>query len=242
MNCDIVPSSSAEAIDAFNLSPRAQIQLPRDMTRNANVSVTMMPMVLPQWKLAGKEAESYPRVEDLPIGRCFQIQNASYSNFSADLVLYSVQVNCRETAPRSQVLFIEAKANYGWESVEQLKARFLAKPEAISGLRALVDEYKADKTTTIYPTAVSTAERFLHALPDSVSLPEFSIEPDGSISLDWMDSPNRLFSLSVGVNNRLACAWLDGTNKGHFVESFDGQQISDRIIRCITSIVKNGHA
>ncbi len=144
--------------------------------------------------------------------------------------------------PHTDEIAIRAKTNYARESVKQTQECFFAKASAIARLRALVDEYAKDNTITIHPRAVSTAERFLRALPDGVSLPEFSIEPDGSIALDWMESPNRLFSLSVGDNNRFACAWLDGTNKGHFVENFDGPKIPDRIIVGITSILKNGYA
>ena len=94
----------------------------------------------------------------------------------------------------------------------------------------------------VHPVAVLQAKSFLRTLPDGVSLPEFSIEPDGSISLDWIESRDRLFSLSIGENNRLAYAWLDGTNKGHGVENFDGQQIPKRILDGITLIIPNGNA
>jgi hypothetical protein len=99
-----------------------------------------------------------------------------------------------------------------------------------------------DESPSVDPCAIFTAESFLRALPDGIALPEFSIEPDGSISLDWIESRNRLISISVGMNNRLAYAWLDGTNKGHGVENFDGQQIPKRLIDGITTILRNGNA
>ena len=136
----------------------------------------------------------------------------------------------------------DQKLPAGPPAEKQQQASFWVKDGAISRLKALVAEYATDETITIHPCEVVTAERFLRALPVGISLPEFSIEPDGSISLDWMESPDQRFSVSVGRNNRFACAWLDGTNQGHFVENFDGSRIPDRIIVGIKSIVKNGYA
>lgn len=127
-------------------------------------------------------------------------------------------------------------------SMEQSQALFGAKSEAISRLMALADEYAMDETIAIQPRTILTAECFLRALPNFLPLPEFSVEPDGAISLDWIESRNRLFSLSVGANNRLAYAWLDGTDKGHGVARFDGQQIPIRVIDGIIAITKNENA
>jgi hypothetical protein len=118
----------------------------------------------------------------------------------------------------------------------------VAKANAISRLGALVDEYTTGGTVSIPSYAVLMAEGFLRALPDGISLPEFSVEPDGSISMEWIQSRNRIFSVSVGTVNRFAFAWLDGINKGHGVENFDGEQIPKRIMDGISSIVNNGNA
>ncbi len=127
-------------------------------------------------------------------------------------------------------------------AMEQSQAQFGAKAEAISRLMMLADEYAMDETIAIHPRTILTAECFLRALPDFLPLPEFSVEPDGAISLDWIESRNRLFSLSVGANNRLAYAWLDGTDRGHGVARFDGQQIPMRVIEGIIAITKNENA
>ena len=143
--------------------------------------------------------------------------------------------------PLDQFL-LDWNANSVPEFFRQPQALFCAKDEAISRLKALVVEYAIDGTIKIHPDAVATAKCFLRALPDGVSLPEFSIEPDGSISLDWIESRNCLFSLSVGKFDRVAYAYLDGVNKGHAVESFDGQHIPQRILDGIKSIVSHGNA
>jgi hypothetical protein len=145
------------------------------------------------------------------------------------------KVNFHEIAPHIQFQSVESKAN------EQRQPRFEAKEDAFLRLRAIVDEYATDEAIKIHPRAVSTAGGFLHALPYGVALPEFSVEPDGSISMDWIAARTRVFSVSVGTGNRLACAWLDGTNEGHCVENFDGKEIPKRIIAGIMAITTNSY-
>ena len=88
--------------------------------------------------------------------------------------------------------------------------------------------------------AVFKAVAFIRALPEEVPLPEFGPEPDGSISLDWISTRNRLFSLSVGTGDSLPYAWLDGTDKGHAVARFDGKSIPPRVLEGIKSILNGG--
>ncbi|MEI7451556.1 MAG: hypothetical protein WCJ75_18265 [Desulfomonile sp.] len=130
---------------------------------------------------------------------------------------------------------------------ERSQALFGDKAAAISHLRALANEcaepgWDSEGACTVSPPAVLLAEGFIRALPDSIPLPEFAPEPDGSISLDWIQSRNCLFSISVGSNNRLAYAWLDGADKGHAVARFDGDRIPPRIVEGIRAIVGHGNA
>ncbi|MGQ0765946.1 MAG: hypothetical protein ACT4OZ_09795 [Gemmatimonadota bacterium] len=88
--------------------------------------------------------------------------------------------------------------------------------------------------------ALKTAEALIRALPSGFPLPEVAPEPDGAISLDWTQSRRRSFSVSAGQTDRLAFAWLDGTDGGHGVERFDGVSIPRRIAEGISSIVNVG--
>jgi hypothetical protein len=137
-------------------------------------------------------------------------------------------------SPDAQV--VREQARCVLRAFEQSQALFGAKAEAISQLMALAGEDK-----TIDPNAVFVAEKFVRALPDAISLPEFSLDPDGAISLDWIQSRTRIFSLSVEANGRLAYAWLDGIDRGHATARFNGRQIPERIIEGITSIATNGN-
>ena len=108
------------------------------------------------------------------------------------------------------------------------------KTKALHQLRVMVSEnddagLDDPDATGIDPRALAVAEAIVEVLPEGFPLPEFAAEPDGSISLDWIRSRHRMFSVSVGVTNRLACAWIDGARKGHAVEPFDGARLPEFI-------------
>lgn len=131
-------------------------------------------------------------------------------------------------------------------SVERSESLFGEKAAAISRLSALVNEcaepdWDGNGAAPVNPYAHMNAEIFLRTLPEGIPLPEFAIEPDGCISLDWIKSRNCLFSLSVGTNNRLAFAWLDGTDKGHGVARFDGRQVPARVLEGIAAVAGYGN-
>jgi hypothetical protein len=132
------------------------------------------------------------------------------------------------------------------ESVERSQVLFGAKSVAISQIMALANEcaetgWDGDDATPIDRVAARTAVQFIRVLSDNVPLPEFAPEPDGSISLDWIQSRHRLFSLSVGSSNRLAYAWLDGSDRGHGVSRFDGESIPPRVVAGILEIMNHGN-
>ena len=119
------------------------------------------------------------------------------------------------------------------------------KADALSQLRALAgecmeDNWDDDGASAIELEALLNTEAFVRALPDNVPLPEFAPEPDGSISLDWIQSRQSTLSLSVGRSNRLAYAWLNGTDRGHAVVRFDGLFVPTQILALIQSIVTSG--
>lgn len=113
-------------------------------------------------------------------------------------------------------------------SQEQSRALFGKKEDAISQLDELMIEcaqtgWDGDDALPLDHKAAAIAEQFIRALPNDLQMPEFAPEPDGCISLDWIQSRQRLLSLSVSPTGRLAYAWLNGTDKGHGVVRFDGE-------------------
>jgi hypothetical protein len=142
---------------------------------------------------------------------------------------------------------VRQAANALVASAEHSHVLFGDKVAAISNLRRLASEcseegWDGSGSAGISPCAVQTTETFLRVLPDGYPLPECASEPDGSISLDWIQSRTRFFSLSIGASNRFAYAWIDGTDKGHGVASFDGTRIPQRILEGINAITSNANA
>lgn len=133
------------------------------------------------------------------------------------------------------------------ESVERSQVLFGEKATVISQLMALADDcsepgWDGAEASAINPIAVFVAESFLRALPDGFPIPELAPEPDGGISLDWIQARNRLVSVSVGTTHRLAYAWLDGADKGHAVARFDGENIPPRVLEAVRGITNHGNA
>lgn len=123
-------------------------------------------------------------------------------------------------------------------------ALFGHKAAAISSLRALANEcgqpgWDGDGACALNPIAVLHAENFIRAMPNDIPLPDLAAEPDGSISMDWLQARNRLFSISIGATDRLAFAWLDGSDKGHGVARFDGHILPSRVREGIESITRH---
>lgn len=66
------------------------------------------------------------------------------------------------------------------------------------------------------------AWKFLEALPIlSVPIPEVSADPDGEISFEWYEGPDKIFSVSVSSDGQLAYAGIFGINKVYGSEYFD---------------------
>lgn len=126
-----------------------------------------------------------------------------------------------------------------------MEVLFGPKAAVISQLWALAEECSAgnwdgEGALPLSASAACEAEAFIRSLPDGMPVPELSAEPDGSISLDWIRSRHSLLSLSIGASDRLAYAWLDGSDRGHAVARFDGEQVPPRIIEGIRAVMNRG--
>src|SRR5258708_1392744 len=87
------------------------------------------------------------------------------------------------------------------ESTERSIALFGPKAGGISEMWSPVADHAhigwdGNDARPISRLAGNIAEAFIRALPNDVPTPEFAAEPDGSISLDWIDSRTRLVSVS----------------------------------------------
>ncbi len=144
-----------------------------------------------------------------------------------------VATRSREAAGSVVFHFEKSEACFGPLRRAQSELRTLAAECFCSG-------WDGEDAVGLHPSAVATAEEILRCLPGWVPFPEFAPEPDGSISLDWIQSRNRLFSLSVGKTHRLAYSWLNGSDKGYGVASFDGREVPSMVLEGIRSVLLNG--
>jgi len=100
--------------------------------------------------------------------------------------------------------------------------------ESLQELYQLLEECSSENwdgygAKPIDPYSFNEAERFLRALPTTVSEPEVAVDPDGEISLEWYLEPSKVFSVSIGKRNEITYAGLYGTNKAYGREYFDDE-------------------
>lgn len=127
------------------------------------------------------------------------------------------------------------------ESVEKSVALFGPKAQALSTLNFLASECRTPDwdgygAEPVDGNALRMARDLIRSMPDNLSLPTFSIEPDGCVSLDWLPSRTRTFTLSAGKTDRLPYAWIDGTDRGHAVAKFVNGMLPPRILEEIRRI------
>jgi hypothetical protein len=126
--------------------------------------------------------------------------------------------------------FESSRALFGWKAdlLEELFAleRDHAEPDW--------DGYGAEPISS---AALFRAKAFIRSLPESLATPELSVEPDGAISLDWMPSRAKTYSISIGDSDRLAYAWVDGTDKGHAVTRAVDGGIPGKLASHLTSFL-----
>jgi hypothetical protein len=131
------------------------------------------------------------------------------------------------------------------ESMQQSIFLFGPRTEAVSEILTVAAKHShfdwdGEGADAVSMLAADRAIAFIQALPGSLPVPEVAPEPDGSISLDWIYSRSRILSISIGVSDRLALAWMDGTDQGHAVARFDGERIPPLILERIRETM--GHA
>lgn len=142
-----------------------------------------------------------------------------------------------QSAVSAEAEFVRISAFGIVESAERSFALFGAKSSVISQILAVAAESEDEVQIAIPPAVIERAIDFIRALPESLGLPEVTTEPDGSISLDWIASRTRMFSATVGGTSRIAFAWIDGTDRGHGVARFQGDEAPARVIEGIRAII-----
>lgn len=115
---------------------------------------------------------------------------------------------------------------------------FGMKAMALSRLSSAVNELTIDdEQEAVPPESIQLAGEFLRALPDDLSMPNIGVDPDGAISITWVASGGRMFSVSVSDVDRLAFAWLDGSDKGYSVARFRPPLLPNILLSTLRAVI-----
>ena len=137
---------------------------------------------------------------------------------------------------------VQARAEQIFQRVEQSDALFGEKAGVISDLWELANSHAeagwdGGQALPADPQAIARALSLARALPEGCPLPELGVDPDGAISMDWICGRLRMLSVSVtGDSDRLAYAWIDGTDRGHAVARFGGEAVPLRLLQAIQAM------
>ena len=101
------------------------------------------------------------------------------------------------------------------------------------------DGYGAEPISGI---AAALADEFLRSLPSGFPLPDLCAEPDGSLGMEWASGKHKRAALSFGASNRLAFAWVNGSDRGHAAVSFNGGSLPSLIESRINEMFENDDA
>ena len=106
-----------------------------------------------------------------------------------------------------------------------------------SGGRSGPGRPRAWRNGPVLDAAIWGASAFIRALPAYVPMPEFSVDPDGEVSMEWIADRDRIFSISFGRSSRVTYAGLDGTDRWRGTEYFDGETVHPFLLRGIERIM-----
>jgi len=79
------------------------------------------------------------------------------------------------------------------------------------------------------------AVRFLYSFSIRIEVPEVGAEPDGSITLEWYRSPNKVVSISINPDGWVYWAALIGASRRHGAD-YSLMGISDALLRTILQV------
>ncbi|MGE5525924.1 MAG: hypothetical protein ACM3SS_19585 [Rhodospirillaceae bacterium] len=100
------------------------------------------------------------------------------------------------------------------------------------------DQYDAAPLTL---DAYYLALRFLIALPATLPAPEVGLDPDGEVSFEWANGPEKIFTVSANAKGRLSYAGLFGEGiTTHGTEVFD-DTIPQTVIQCVERVASQAN-
>jgi hypothetical protein len=80
--------------------------------------------------------------------------------------------------------------------------------------------WDGEESMPVHEVSYSNARRFLSLMPRTWVKPEISADPDGELAVEWRTGPRKRFSVSIGPEERVSYAWLNGTERGNGTDTF----------------------
>lgn len=165
-----------------------------------------------------------------------RIKDASFAIGSALACAVPSAVSAPAVSAPGQVL--ERAYSEFLSDQEESIALFGKKAQALSELAEVADEASEDDwdgygALPLLPEGVELAKAFIRALPEGVAMPAPCPEPDGEVALEWYGGKTRILSVSFGKGDRLAYAYLNGTNRSKGVQQFDGGVVDSLLLELI---------
>jgi hypothetical protein len=120
----------------------------------------------------------------------------------------------------------------GWAQLRKSNSFGAGIEAATEELRGIADEcssmgWDGYGAAPVRQETIRQAESFLNALPLGMTAPSVGAEPDGQITFEWYQSPQRILSVSVSPEGDLHYAALLGYRKSYGTELFFGEIPSD---------------
>lgn len=101
---------------------------------------------------------------------------------------------------------------------------------------ASVDNWDGHNSAAADVGSFERVTEFVDLIPDGYAAPDFSVDPDGEISIDWVVSRSRILSISVGADGSLNFAGVLGRRRMKGVEYFD-TEIPENILAAMRRIL-----
>ena len=130
------------------------------------------------------------------------------------------------------------------QHVKESRVLFGAKLNWITAFKAAAQECAEENwdgygAVPVPAAVVQKVIDLIASLPEGLTLPEASCEPDGEVALDWAPMPQRTISISLGDTERLSYAWMDGSDRGHAVAKLVSGNFPARILDEIRRITNH---
>ncbi|MFZ0034295.1 MAG: hypothetical protein WAK60_04825 [Sedimentisphaerales bacterium] len=95
--------------------------------------------------------------------------------------------------------------------------------------------WDGERAKPISVEVLHCAKRFLNSFQLGIEAPEVGAEPDGSITLEWYRSPNKVVSISINPDGWVYWAALIGASRRHGAD-YSLMGISDDLLRTILQV------